>query len=57
MKRIVVSTVMLLLGMCEIAQNRVPKSQKEDKDHTMSEAYWDIWNPKVSTWACPPARK
>ena len=47
MKKLVVSTMMLLLWMCAIAQNRVPRSQKEDKDHTMSEAYWEIWNPKV----------
>jgi len=25
----------------------IPKSMTEDKDKTMSEAYWNIWNPEV----------
>lgn len=34
-------------GFAANGQTGFPKSQKEDKDHTMSEAYWKIWNPEV----------
>ena len=37
----------LLLSAAASAQTSFPTSQKQDKDHVMSEAYWMIWNPQV----------
>lgn len=37
----------LLLGCASLsAQEKLPTSAKEDKEHIMSEAYWRLWNPK-----------
>ena len=47
MKKAFLSITVLFLGLAAYAQDSIPKSQKEDKDHVMSEAYWNIWNPKV----------
>jgi GH35 family endo-1,4-beta-xylanase len=35
------------LSLVAFGQNTVPRNQKEDKDHVMSDAYWAIWNPQV----------
>ena len=47
MKRILLTAVLAGLSICVSGQNAFPKYQKEDKDKTMSEEYWKIWNSKV----------
>ena len=47
MKNTLVTIVALLLSVPLQAQHSFPKSEKEDKNQTMSSAYWKIWNPQV----------
>jgi len=47
MKKLTLLALSLLLSLSAFGQNSFPKSQREDKDHTMSEGYWKIWNPQV----------
>ena len=47
MRRILIATILVCLGGVVFGQTSFPRSQKDDKDNTMSEAYWKIWNPKV----------
>ena len=48
MKKVTLITGFLLTTCCIQAQNGgFPKSAAEDKNSTMSEAYWAIWNPEV----------
>ena len=48
MKKAFLSITVLFLGLAAYAQDSIPKSQKEDKDHVMSEAYWnDIDIPEL----------
>jgi len=37
----------LLLTLQASAQQFYPRSQAEDRDHAMSDAYWQLWNPQV----------
>jgi len=46
-KQILFAIAMVCLGGVAFGQTSFPRSQKEDKDKTMSEAYWKLWNPKV----------
>ena len=47
MKRHVVALGLVCVCMNLSAQQLFPTSQKEDKEHVMSEAYWKLWNDKV----------
>lgn len=47
MKRMTIIAGMLFGAFYLQAQAPFPKSAKEDKENIMSEAYWNIWNPKV----------
>ena len=47
MKRITLIICLVFCCFNLFAQRGFPKSAKEDKEKIMSEAYWNIWNPKV----------
>jgi GH35 family endo-1,4-beta-xylanase len=47
MKRIIVTFLLASAYVATLAQTSFPKYQKDDKDHTMSDAYWKLWNPEV----------
>lgn len=47
MKKTVLGITLLLAGIGLNAQNTFPTSQKADKSHVMSDAYWQLWNPEV----------
>ena len=47
MKKITLIISLVFCCFNLFAQNSFPKSAKEDKEKIMSEAYWNIWNPKV----------
>lgn len=49
MNKLFVLAVAILLsgGPAVWGQVTIPSCQKEDKDHIMSEAYWNRWNPQV----------
>lgn len=43
----VISILLLCMSLPVFCQNLFPKTQKEDTDSTMSEAYWNIWNSEI----------
>lgn len=43
----VIALGLVCVCMSLSAQQLFPTSQKEDKEHVMSEAYWKLWNDKV----------
>lgn len=47
MNKIILYLVFLSGSLCTYAQNKFPRSSKEDEENVMSQAYWDIWNPKI----------
>ena len=47
MKRITLIICLVFCCFNLFAQRGFPKSAKEDKEKIMSEAYWNISNPKV----------
>ena len=47
MRRILLVALLISVSLSAFGQISFPRSQKEDKDNTMSEGYWKIWNPKV----------
>ena len=49
MKNLLITFTALLLSASLQAQQSFPKSEKEDKNKTMSTAYWKIWNPQVQS--------
>jgi hypothetical protein len=47
--------ILMTLFMCTISvlslvsQVSVPRSEQEDKDKIMGEAYWKLWNPQLQS--------
>ncbi|MGM9738605.1 MAG: endo-1,4-beta-xylanase [Candidatus Cryptobacteroides sp.] len=49
MKRILPILAFFCASILLPAQNTFPTSRRADKNHIMSDAYWEIWNPSVQS--------